>query len=498
MSDEERRTRGRSPRRPIVALVGRPNVGKSALFNRIVGQRMAVVHEEPGTTRDRLYATTEWNGLPFVVVDTGGLEATSETAAAGRRPAPESASAQDSAPYIPMMRAQAETAIREADAVIFVTDGINGLTAGDEEVAHILYRAECPVFLAVNKADNLRLRQDTLEFYALGLGEVYPISALHGIGVADLLDEVVETLRCRVGKEPEPEHREGPSPGPKISEERAKFAIVGRPNVGKSSLLNRLLGEERVIVSPIPGTTRDAIDTFLEWDGTPITLIDTAGMRGSGKGTPDVEYYSVLRALRAIRRADVALLMIDGFEGVTAQDKHIADFVLDEWVSVVVLVNKWDAVEKDARTMEKYTRWVREAFRFLDFVPVLFISALTGQRVKEVVPTALAVREARLRRLATDPLNRVVQEAVAHHAPPSKRGRRLRIHRVSQTGVDPPAFTFHVNDPDLVDPTYERYLENRLRETYEFTGTPLRLTFRPGERRGTAGERDIQRVKRGG
>jgi GTP-binding protein len=454
---------------PIVALVGQPNVGKSTLFNRIVGQRLAVVHDLPGTTRDRLHARAEWNGVPLTVVDTGGIEILPETVMAGRRAGPERVLAQDSAPYIPLMRAQAEQAIQEADVVIFITDAATGLTAGDSEVADILRHARCPVFLVANKADNARLRQDAIEFYALGLGTVYPISALHGTGVADLLDDVVEAL---TPSEPEVDE-----------DERIKLAIVGRPNVGKSSLLNRLLGEERAIVSPVPGTTRDAIDTDLEWEGTPITLIDTAGIRRRGKIGRDVERYSVLRALKAIQRADVALLVIDGVEGVTAQDAHVASFILDEWASVVVLINKWDAVEKDTHTVAEYTKWVRETLRFLDYVPVLFISALTGQRVHKVVPAALAVQEARFRRISTGDLNRLVQGALARHAPPSKRGKRLKIYYVSQPGVDPPTFVFHVNDPDLVHFSYERYLENRLREAYEFPGTPLRLIFRQREHR---------------
>ena len=455
---------------PIVALVGQPNVGKSTVFNRIVGQRLAVVHDQPGTTRDRLHAPAEWNGVPFTVVDTGGIEILPETVMAGRRAGPERVLAQDSAPYIPLMRAQAEQAIQEADVVILITDAANGLTTGDSEVADILRRARCPVFLAANKADNDRLRQDALEFYALGLGTVYPISALHGTGVADLLDDVVEAL--------------GPSrPAVEDEDERISLAIVGRPNVGKSSLLNKLLGEERAIVSPVPGTTRDAIDTYLEWEGTPITLIDTAGIRRRGKIGREVEHYSVLRALRAIQRADVALLVIDGVEGVTAQDAHVASIILDEWASVVVLINKWDAVEKDTHTMAEYTTWVRETLRFLDYVPVLFISALTGQRVQKIVPIALGVQAARFQRISTGDLNRLVRNALERHAPPSKRGKRLKIYYVSQPGVDPPTFVFHVNDPGLVHFSYERYLENQLREAYEFPGTPLRLIFRQREHR---------------
>jgi GTP-binding protein len=317
-----------------------------------------------------------------------------------------------------------------------------------------------------------------MEFYSLGLGEIYAISALHGLGVADLLDEVVEALRER-GQEGEFVPAE-----PESGEERVELAIVGRPNVGKSSLLNRLLGEERVIVSSVPGTTRDAVDTFLEWEGTPLTLVDTAGIRRRGKVAQGVEYYSVLRALRALRRADVALLVIDGWEGVRAQDTHIAGAILEEWTSVVVLINKWDLVEKDSDTMREYTTWVREALRFLDYVPVLFISALTGRGVHRVLPGAIDVWRGRFHRIPTSELNRIVQDALVRHAPPSKRGRRLRIYYASQPEVDPPTFVFHVNDPSLVHFSYERYLENRLREAHEFPGTPIRLLFRPRKRRG--------------
>lgn len=467
----------------VVALVGRPNVGKSTLFNRIIGRRVAVVHEDPGTTRDRLYATAEWNGVSFTIVDTGGLELLPETVESGRRPGPERVLAQDSAPYISLMRAQAELAMEEADVIIFVTDAISGVTAGDQEVADVLREAECPVFLTPNKADNERLALEAMEFYSLGLGEVHPVSALHSVGVGDLLDEVVEALRGRSSAEAlRPRQAE-------VAEEQVELTIVGRPNVGKSSLLNKLLGEERVIVSAVPGTTRDAVDTFLEWEGTPITLVDTAGIRRRGKVTPGVEYYSVLRALRALRRADVALLMIDGYEGVRAQDTHIAGAILEEWASVVVLINKWDLVEKDADTMKEYTGWVREALRFLDYVPVLFISALTGRGVHRVLPTALEVWHARFERIPTSELNRLVQDALAQHAPPSRGGRRLKIYYASQPEVDPPTFVFHVNDPGLVHFSYERYLENRLREARAFPGTPIRLLFRPRRRQDSEGGR---------
>ncbi|MCJ7739376.1 MAG: ribosome biogenesis GTPase Der [Anaerolineae bacterium] len=447
----------------IVAIVGRPNVGKSTLFNRIVGRRLAVVDNQPGTTRDRLVASAEWNGVSFRVVDTGGIEVLPDTVVSGRRPGPDRVLTQDSAPYIPLIRAQAEQAVRDADAIIFIADAMAGLTPGDAEVADILRRAQCPVFVTANKADNDQIRQMTVEFYAMGLGTVYSISAVHGIGVAELLDDVVASL-------PESEAEE--------ENDRVRIAIVGRPNVGKSSLLNQILGEERSIVSPIAGTTRDAIDTYLEWEGVPITLIDTAGIRRRGKIERGAEQYSVLTAVKALGRADVALLLIDGMEGVTAQDAHVASLILDEWVSTVVVVNKWDLVEKDAHTMDSYSEWVREALKFLDYVPLLYISALTGQRVNKVIPTALRAHEARFQRISTGELNRLVQSALERHSPPSKRGKRLKVFFVSQPRVDPPTFVFHVNDPELVHFGYERYLENQLRRSYDFPGTPLRFIFR--------------------
>ena len=458
----------------IVTLVGRPNVGKSTLFNRIVGRRLAVVDDRPGTTRDRLYAQAEWNGVELTVVDTGGIEI--QPQAERNQPGPQPVLAEDSAPYIPQMRAQAELAIREADAIIFVTDAASGLTGADEEVADILRRAHCPVFLAANKADSPRLHEAALEFYALGLGTVFPTSAIHGVGVADLLDEVIAVL-------PNQEQADSLSADQEQEADRVGIAIVGRPNVGKSSLLNKLIGEERTIVSPVSGTTRDAIDTFLEWEGTPITLIDTAGIRRRGKIARGAEHYSVLRALRAIHRADVALLLIDGMQGVTAQDAHVASYILDEWASVVVVINKWDEVEKDADTMDLYRKWVQETLKFMDYVPIIFVSALTGLRVHTVIPTALAVHEARFRRLPTGELNRIVRRALDRHAPPSKFGKRLKIYFASQPGVDPPTFVFHVNDPSLVHFGYERYLENQLRKAFDFPGTPLRMYFRRREQR---------------
>jgi len=456
--------------KPLVALVGRPNVGKSTLFNRLTGERLAVVDEVPGTTRDRLHAEAEWNGVGFVIVDTGGIDPTTVKYGKGRTPL-----SVGSADFITEIRAQAEAAIREADAVLLLVDVESGITPADHEVAQILRRSQVerdgglypPVILVVNKCDSQQSRQGAVEFYELGLGEPHPISALHGAGVGDLLDELVAVLDRQPDADLEGE-----------LDEAVKIAIVGKPNVGKSSLLNRLVGSERAIVSEIPGTTRDAVDTYLEYEGVNITLIDTAGIRRRGKIAPGVEKYSVIRTLRAIHRADVALLLIDATTGVTSQDAHIGGFILDEWKSAVVVVNKWDAIEKDAYTMDGYRQEVRQALHFLDYVPVLFISALTGQRVEQVIPTALQVQEERLVRLSTSELNKILRDAQDRHPPPARAGKRLKLFYGAQVRSEPPTFLFHVNDPKLVHFSYRRFLENRIREAYGFLGTPIRLVFR--------------------
>ncbi len=453
--------------KPIVALVGRPNVGKSTLFNRIVGRRMAIVEDLPGTTRDRLYAEADWGGVDFIVVDTGGLEVGTDKrqAVKGKQPPPIGQTAGvESGLFLDQMRDQAQIAIAEAEVVVFLVDTEAGLTSSDQEVADVLRRTEKPVILVANKADNNRRRADAVEFYALGLGDPIPISAQHGHGTGDLLDAIVEALPP-AGEEEE-------------EDERNKIAIVGRPNVGKSSLLNRLLGVERVIVSEVAGTTRDAIDTEIEFEGEQMVIIDTAGIRRRGKIAPGVEKYSVLRALKAINRADVCLLLIDAQDKVTAQDQHIAGYILDEAKSVVVVVNKWDTVEKDTHTMPQYTKEIRAALRFMDYVPVLFISAKTGQRVQQTLQVALQVQTERTHRISTADLNRLLQDAVARHPPKSKSGQRVRFYYVTQPEVDPPTFVFFVNDHKSVHFTYERYLENRIREAYGFLGTPLRLVFR--------------------
>lgn len=443
--------------KPMVALVGRPNVGKSTLFNRLVGKQLAVVSDVPGTTRDRVQADAEWDGIEFTVVDTGGIEVES-----GFHTAPLS---EDSVLFLPAIRTQASLAIDAADVILLLVDAQVGVTAADEEVADILRRTTKPVFIVANKAESRASQEAVVEFYSLGLGEVFAVSALHGIGTGDLLDAVVEAFPSWVSEVDE-------------EDDSIKIAIVGRPNVGKSSLLNRLLGEERAIVSPIAGTTRDAIDTLLNWEDRRITLIDTAGIRRRGKIEVGVEKYSVLRALRAIKRADIALLLIDAQEGITSQDEHVAGFILEEKTSVVVLVNKWDAVEKDSYTMLAYTQQLRSDLNFMDYVPVLFISALTGQRVHQVLPLALEVYEARLERIPTSVLNRAVRNAVMQHSPPSKAGRRLKFYYATQAAVDPPTFVFFVNDPRLAHFSYQRYLENQIRRLNPFPGTPLILRFR--------------------
>lgn len=454
--------------KPIVAIVGRPNVGKSTLFNRLVGEQLAVVDEKPGTTRDRLVSSTEWNGLTFDVVDTGGIETLHPD---GHEPY------EGSNQFIPHIRRQAEIAIREANAVLFLTDVRQGLTAADREVADILRRHQTrhpdgtvtpPVILVANKAENRNLSNQAVEFYALGFDEPQVISAMQGLGTGDLLDVLVTALR----QNPSPEEEEDDS---------LKIALVGKPNVGKSSLLNRLLGEERVIVSPIPGTTRDAIDTPFTFEDVPMTLIDTAGVRRRGAIDPGVEKWSVLRTFKALARADIALLVLDASQPFTAQDAHVAGYILDEMKSVLVLVNKWDTVEKDEHSMAAYTEQVRQTLHFLDYVPLLFVSAKTGQRCGQILPTARRIFEERSQRVPTSALNQIVREAVTHHAPTARGGRQLKISFASQVRANPPVFLFHVNDPGLAHFTYKRYLENRIRQAYGFLGTPIKLSFRKKE-----------------
>jgi GTPase len=447
--------------KPIVALVGRPNVGKSTLFNRLVGERLAIVDDTPGTTRDRLFGESEWNGRAFHVVDTGGIDPTH----GGKTPL-----SIGSADFIEDIREQAKVAIDEADAILFVNDGETGVTAADLEVADILRRSQKklpdgtfwpPIFVVANKTESRERREAAPQFYELGLGEPYAVSAVHGTGTGDLLDALVAAF---------------PPQDVEEEDDSIKIAIVGKPNAGKSSLLNKLVGGERAIVSPIPGTTRDATDTQIDMNGLPVTLIDTAGIRKRGKiEHGGVEQFSVLRSFKAIERADVALLMIDATTGITAQDAHIAGFILDEWKSCVVIVNKWDAVEKDSYSMEDFTKRIRRDLNFMDYVPLLFISAKTGQRVEQVLPMALRVQEERLARLTTSKLNEVIHKAQDAHPHPSHAGRQLKMFYGTQVRSDPPTFMIYVNDPKLMHFSYLRYLENQIRAEYGFLGTPIRI-----------------------
>ncbi len=446
--------------KPIVVLVGRPNVGKSTLFNRLAGERLAIVDDTPGTTRDRLFSESEWNGRAFNIVDTGGIDPSH----GGKTPL-----SIGSADFIDEIRQQAQVAIQEADAVLFVNDGETGITPADREVAEILRRSQKklpdgkfwpPIFVVVNKCENEQRRAQAAEFYELGLGDPYPVSAVHGTGTGDLLDDLVKAFSAHETEE---------------EDDSVKIAIVGKPNSGKSSLLNRLVGEERAIVSSIPGTTRDSVDTKIEYDGIEITLIDTAGIRRRGKIERGVEQYSVLRSFKSIERADVALLMIDATTGITSQDAHIAGFVLDEWKSCVVLVNKWDAMEKTATTMDEYTAIIRRELNFLDYVPILFISAKTGQRVDQVLPMALRVQEERLARLSTSKINAIIHKAQDAHPHPTHAGRALKMFYGTQVRSDPPTFMIYVNEPKLMHFSYLRYLENQIRAEYGFLGTPIRI-----------------------
>ncbi len=450
--------------KPVVALVGRPNVGKSTLFNRLCGERIAIVDDTPGTTRDRIFGEAEWSGRTFDVVDTGGIDPS-----AGSRRTPLSVGSAD---FIEEIRSQAVIAVSEADAVLLLVDGISGVTPADREVADILRKTQKmvdgvprpPILLVVNKADSSRQREMVNEFYELGLGDPYPISAVHGTGTGDMLDELLQLL---------------PQEDEAVEDDSVKIAIVGKPNVGKSSLLNRLAGEARSIVSDIPGTTRDAVDTKIEYEGIPVTLIDTAGIRRRGKVDPGVEKFSVVRSMRAIERCDVALLMIDAVEGITAQDAHIAGYVKDEWKSAVVIVNKWDAVEKDNYSMQNYTDRIRQELNFMDYVPLLFISAKTGQRVEQVLPLALRAQEERLARITTGALNRILQKAQDQHSPTSRTGTNIRLYYGTQVRTDPPTFMIYCNNPQLAHFTYLRFLENQIRKEYPYTGTPIRLVLKP-------------------
>ena len=433
--------------KPIVAVVGRPNVGKSTLVNRLAQRREAIVHESRGVTRDRSYHDADWNGREFCLIDTGGIE-----------------SMKSKDQFAPHIREQALLACEEADVIVFVVDGKTGITDEDEEVARIVRRSDKPVFLVVNKKDNPETEQDGLwDFYALGVGEPLPISASHGIGTGDLLDGIVAEL---------PEEEEEPEDDSII-----RLAIIGRPNVGKSSLANRLAGKKRSIVSDVAGTTRDAIDTMIMWKGQPICLVDTAGMRQKSKVHEDVEYYSLLRGLRAMDRADVCLLVIDATVGVTEQDQKLANMAVESGCALVGLLNKWDLIDTEEKQAEVAAS-VDKRMSFSPWIPFIRVSALTGRAIDKVLGAALAAAGARASEIRTSKLNDLLTRIREGGHSVSDKGRRLKIHYATQTGSKPPVISFWCNAPDLVDDNYERFIENRLRECFDLTGTPLRLKFR--------------------
>lgn len=433
--------------KPIIAIVGRPNVGKSTLFNRLAGRRKAIVEDEPGVTRDRNYAESSHEDHPFILIDTGGFEPASRDRIQGQ------------------VREQVEVAIEEADLLLFLMDGKEGLNPTDIEVAGYLRKVAKPVFYVVNKIDGERHEEGVPDFYRLGVPSLYSISAEHGRGVGDLMDEVVKALPPAI-------------PGEEKVEEETRISLVGRPNVGKSSLLNKLLGRQRAIVDSAPGTTRDAIDTPLRREGRRYIFIDTAGIRRKSKVTQRLEKYSAIKALKSLERCDVALILLDGFEGLTEQDARIAEFAEESGRAMILAVNKWDLVHKETSTMEEYQERIRREVKTLDYVPILFISALTGQRTGKIFEAIDRVTAEHRKRITTGELNNWLREAVASFAPPLYRNRRVKLFYISQVGVAPPTFILFTNQPRGLGETYQRYLLRRLREKYGFTGTPLRLFLR--------------------
>lgn len=429
--------------KPLLAIVGRPNVGKSTLFNKIVGKRISISHNTPGVTRDRIYADASWCGYNFTVIDTGGIEYKSEDM------------------MWKHIRTQAETAIEIADCIIFVVDGKGGLLPDDFEIAEMLRQSRKPIVLAVNKLDNPF--EEAYEFYELGLGDPFVLSAEHNIGIGDILEEACKHLK-KVEEEGE--------------DESIKIAVVGKPNAGKSSLVNKILGTKRTIVSDVAGTTRDAIDSPFEYNGEKFTLIDTAGIRRKRSVEEDVEYYSVLRAFGAIKRADVVLIVVDAEEGLTEQDVRIAGKVHEEGKASIVVMNKWDKIEKDTHTVEKFNKDLKEKLKFMDYFVPTYVSALTGKRVDKLLDEAKRVGENAKRRIATSVVNDVVMNLVAMNEPPTKNGRRLKIFFATQASVCPPSFVVFTNDSSLMHFSYLRYLENGLRDSFDFSGTPIRIIVR--------------------
>lgn len=430
---------------PVVAIVGRPNVGKSTIFNRLAGERISIVEDTPGVTRDRIYARTEWLGHPFNLIDTGGIDIGDE-------------------PFLTQITEQAEIAIEEADVIIFVVSVKEGVTDADEKVARILYRTDKPVVLAVNKVDNPELRADIYAFYSLGFGEPIPVAGTHGIGTGDLLDKII---------------KEFPKDATNEEDDSIKFSFIGRPNVGKSSLVNAILGENRVIVSNIEGTTRDAIDTRFETeDGTKYTMIDTAGIRKKGKVYENTEKYSVLRAMRAIDRSDVVCVVLNAEEGIREQDKHVAGYAHEAGRAIVIVVNKWDTLKKDNKTMSDFENLIRQEFQYLSYAPIVFVSAKTKQRLDKLPELIKRVNDNHEQRISSAILNDVVMDAIAHNPTPTDNGKRLRIYYATQVAIKPPTFVIFVNDPELMHFSYERFLENQIREAFDFEGTPIHIIER--------------------
>jgi GTP-binding protein len=433
--------------KPVVAIVGRPNVGKSTFFNYLAGKRISIIEDTPGVTRDRIYAESEWKNKKFMMIDTGGIEAASED-------------------YIKkQMARQAQIAIDTADVIVMMVDGKAGLTAADEEVASILRKAAKPVIIAVNKVDSVGPPPpEVYEFYNLGMGEIFPVSSVHGLGMGELLDAI---------------HEKFPPDAPEEEDDiTVKVAVIGKPNVGKSSLINRILGEERVIVSDVPGTTRDAIDTYFEVNGKRYVFIDTAGIRRQSKVEEEIEKYSVLRAWTAVDRSDVCIVMIDARDGVTEQDTKIAGYAHEQGKASIIAVNKWDLVAKQTGTMEEYRRNISRELEFMSYAPSVFISAKTGQRVDRIFELIDYVYGQACFRIQTGVLNDVLNEAVAMVQPPSDKGRRLKIYYMTQTGIKPPSFVLFVNNAELMHYSYERYLKNTLRSNFGFEGTPIRFTIK--------------------
>lgn len=431
---------------PVVALVGRPNVGKSTIFNRLIGERLSIVEDQPGVTRDRIYATGKWIGKDYQLIDTGGIDMSDE-------------------PLMNQVRYQADIAMEEADVIVMVSSVREGVTNEDEAIAQRLHRTNKPVVLAINKADNPEQRQMIYDFYTLGLGDPIPTSGSHGTGIGDLLDAIVALF---------PEDSTD-----KEEDDSIKFSFIGRPNVGKSSLVNSILKEERVIVSNIEGTTREAVDTkFTTADGQAYTMIDTAGIRKRGKVWENTEKYSVMRALSAIERSDIVCMVLDAETGIIEQDKRVAGYAYEAGKGIIIIVNKWDAVDKSNNKFDEFTKEIRQEFQYLKFAPILFVSAKTGQRLNKLPELISMIHENRNRRVQSSVLNNVLMDAVAMNPTPTDKGRRLKIYYMTQVAVNPPTFVVFVNDVELMHFSYERFLENQLRESFYFEGTPIHLITR--------------------